>query len=283
MEQNILIVEDNPETLELLRRIVEKDGYKTILANDGEKGLNYAQRFRPDLIVLDRLMPKMNGLQVCRKLKEQDSTSQIPVIFLTILDSETDIIDGLKAGADDYIKKPFSPDELSARIERILSRYKKSAAIGKLDAHLVPYIDKILEAESNIINRFVRNRKLVDLYKKEWRNFFSKLRELEKRNSYGEGKKLIEGQVQTIGKGMTLFTRIGRNLSIIQSLILIIYRIEKDFTPERTTESRITKELKREINAIRIVIDKIEQIKDRLNRVLSLITTKYADLNKRAL
>lgn len=125
MEETILIVEDSPETLELLRRVIEKDGYKTILANDGEKGLNYALHYMPDLIILDRLLPKMHGLQICKKLKEMDETKEIPIIFLTILDSERDIIDGLKAGADDYIKKPFSPDELLSRIERVLYRYKR--------------------------------------------------------------------------------------------------------------------------------------------------------------
>jgi DNA-binding response OmpR family regulator len=184
----------------------------------------------------------------------------------------------LKAGADDYIKKPFSPDELSARIRRILTRYKKSAAPERVDKQLVPYIKKILEAESNIINRFVKNRKLVDLYKKEWRGFFLKIRELEKKKSYKEEKELIEEQIKTTGKGMILFTRLGKNLSIIQSLILIFYRIEKDFIVESTTVSRITRELKREINTTRVVIDKIEQIKDRLNRVLSLINKKYAAL-----
>ena len=122
MEETILIVEDSPEMLELLRRIVEKDGYKTILANDGEKGFSYAKQYLPHLIVLDRLLPKMNGLQICKKLKELTATKNIPVIFLSVLDSEKDIIDGLKAGADDYIKKPFSPDEFLARVERILSR-----------------------------------------------------------------------------------------------------------------------------------------------------------------
>lgn len=125
MEETILIVEDSPETLGLLRRIIEKSGYKTVLANDGEKGLSYAQRYKPDLILLDPLLPKMNGLHICKKLKSIEETEAIPIIFLTVLDSERDIIDGLKAGADDYIKKPFSPDELLARIERALFRYKK--------------------------------------------------------------------------------------------------------------------------------------------------------------
>ena len=125
MEKTILIVEDSPETLELLRRVLEKGGYKTTLATDGEKGFSYAQRYLPDLIVLDRLLPKMNGLQVCRKIKELKALENIPIIMLTVLDAEKDIIDGLKAGADDYMKKPFSPDELLARIERVLYRCKK--------------------------------------------------------------------------------------------------------------------------------------------------------------
>jgi len=125
MQETILIVEDTPETLELLRRIIEKEGYSTVLANDGEKGLNYAQKYKPDLILLDRLLPKMNGLQICKKLREMREMDGTPVIFLTVLDSEKDIVDGLKSGADDYITKPFSPDELLARVERVLFRYKK--------------------------------------------------------------------------------------------------------------------------------------------------------------
>ena len=125
MDYSILIVEDAPETIELLRRIIEKEGYETILANDGEKGLSYALQYHPDLILLDRLLPKMNGLQICRKLRELKEMDNTPIIFLTVLDSEKDIVEGLKSGADDYMTKPFSPDELLARIGRVLSRYKK--------------------------------------------------------------------------------------------------------------------------------------------------------------
>jgi len=120
MEKTILIVEDSPETLELLRRIVEKEGYKTILANDGQKGLKYTQDYTPDLIILDRLLPFMDGLTVCKKIRENKTTRDIPIIFLTVLDSERDIVEGLRAGGNDYMKKPFGPDELCARIERTL-------------------------------------------------------------------------------------------------------------------------------------------------------------------
>jgi DNA-binding response OmpR family regulator len=122
MTKTILIVEDTPETLELLRRIIEKEGYKTVLANDGEKGFQYALKYNPDLILLDRLLPKLPGLQVCGRLRQVETTKNTPIIFLSVLDSEKDIVDGLKAGGDDYITKPFSPDELLARIERVLIR-----------------------------------------------------------------------------------------------------------------------------------------------------------------
>jgi len=125
IKDTILIVEDTPETLELLRRVIEKGGYRTILANDGEKGLQYALKYKPDLIILDRLLPKLPGLQVCEKLRQTESMHNTPIIFLSVLDSEKDIIDGLKSGGDDYVTKPFSPDELLARIERVLFRYKR--------------------------------------------------------------------------------------------------------------------------------------------------------------
>ena len=128
MAKTILIVEDTPETLELLRRIIEKEGYKTVLANDGVKGFQYALKYNPDLIILDRLLPKIPGLQVCMRLRQDETTKNIPIIFLSVLDSEKDIIDGLKAGGDDYVTKPFSPDELLARIERVLFRYNNIIA-----------------------------------------------------------------------------------------------------------------------------------------------------------
>jgi DNA-binding response OmpR family regulator len=122
----VLIIDDNVEILELLRRVVEKEGYGTILEKNGERGLASALRNLPDIVVLERLLPDLNGLQICRRLKERPDTERIPLIFLSVLDSEQDIVEGLKAGADDYMKKPFSPDELMARIERVLSRARKT-------------------------------------------------------------------------------------------------------------------------------------------------------------
>ncbi len=125
MDKIVLIIEDSPDTLELLRRVVENSGFKSLVASDGEKGYRYAIEHKPDFIILDRLLPFMDGLTICKKLKNNPETEDIPIMFLSILDSEKDIVEGLKAGADDYMRKPFSPDELVARIERILERYRR--------------------------------------------------------------------------------------------------------------------------------------------------------------
>jgi len=125
MRKKILIIEDTPETIELLRRIVEKGGYEALIAKDGNKGLDYCFKYKPDLVLLDRLLPYVNGLQICRELKNYKDTKDIPIIFVSVLNSEKDIVEGLKAGADDYVGKPFSPDELLARIEAVLRRYEK--------------------------------------------------------------------------------------------------------------------------------------------------------------
>jgi DNA-binding response OmpR family regulator len=135
MKGTVLVIDENTETLELLRRIIEKEGFTTVLAKDGEKGLSYAQSDLPEIIVLERLLPVVNGLQVCRRLKEREETRAIPLIFLSVLDTEQDVIEGLRAGADDYVKKPFSPDELVARIERVLERCGTHRKPGRQREH----------------------------------------------------------------------------------------------------------------------------------------------------
>lgn len=282
MEATILIVEDHPDTLELLRRIIEKEGYKTILANDGEKGLNYARRYRPNLIILDRLLPKINGLQICRKLKEDRVTENIPIIFLTILDAEGDIIDGLKAGADDYIKKPFSPDELSARIHRVLSRYQRSSTADVVSKHLVPFFNEVLKAEKVIINQFRKNQKLLNEYKTIWRSFFPKVRQLEAQRMSAQGKNLILIEIKRIKKTRLHLTRLAKNLIIVGSMIVLVYRIEKDLYPEKPLESSIIEQIKPEYVKIRYMLDRIHQMRSKLNRVLFILNEKYVLFHKMA-
>lgn len=124
---SILIVEDEQDLLELLRYNLSRDGYDVTVATTGEEALRLIRAAAPDLVLLDLMLPKMDGLEVCRTLKNRDNTAGIPVIMLTAKGEESDIVRGLEMGADDYITKPFSPRVLLARIKAVLRR-KEGAA-----------------------------------------------------------------------------------------------------------------------------------------------------------
>jgi two-component system, OmpR family, phosphate regulon response regulator PhoB len=118
----ILIVEDENDIVTLLRYNLEKEGFRTIAAGDGEEALLLAGEQTPNLILLDWMLPLMSGLEVCRQLRRNPNTRDIPVIMLTARGEEADRVRGLNAGADDYITKPFSPTEMTARIRAVLRR-----------------------------------------------------------------------------------------------------------------------------------------------------------------
>lgn len=125
MNRSILIVEDEKEIRDLLVHYLRKEGFQPLVAPDGETGLAMARSEKPDLILLDILLPKMDGLEVLRKIRTDREISRIPVAMLTAKGDETDRIVGLELGADDYIPKPFSPREVVARIKAIFRRSRK--------------------------------------------------------------------------------------------------------------------------------------------------------------
>jgi two-component system alkaline phosphatase synthesis response regulator PhoP len=126
MKEKILIVEDEKDIVRMLDYNLGKEGYKTICAYDGEEALKEAKKELPSLIILDLMLPGMDGLEVCKALKKEAKTSLIPIIMLTAKRQETDKIVGLEVGADDYVTKPFSPRELIARIKAVLRRAKET-------------------------------------------------------------------------------------------------------------------------------------------------------------
>jgi two-component system phosphate regulon response regulator PhoB len=129
----ILLVDDEEAILELLSYNLTKEGYSVTCAASGEDALKEARAQLPDLIVLDLLLPGVDGLEVCRRLKADAATSGIPVLMLTAKGEETDIVAGLELGADDYVTKPFSPRVLIARIRAVLRR-KAQPPRGEADA-----------------------------------------------------------------------------------------------------------------------------------------------------
>jgi DNA-binding response OmpR family regulator len=125
MKEIILIVEDEKDIIKMLEYNLKKEGFKTLSARDGENALDMAARQRPDIVILDLMLPGMDGLEVCKNLKGDAKTASIPVIMLTAKSQESDKIVGLELGADDYMTKPFSPRELIARIKAVLRRVKE--------------------------------------------------------------------------------------------------------------------------------------------------------------
>jgi DNA-binding response OmpR family regulator len=118
----VLVADDDADILALVTFRLERGGYDVVAANDGEEALRLALERAPDLAVLDVMMPKLDGYEVTTRLRQNERTRRMPVILLTARVQEADIARGFEVGADDYVKKPFSPQELGARVQAILGR-----------------------------------------------------------------------------------------------------------------------------------------------------------------
>ena len=141
----ILIVEDEENIRQLVRYNLEKEGFQVVEAPDGLQGLKMVKLEKPDLVLLDLMIPAIDGLEVCRTLKGNPNTAALPIIMLTARSEEIDKVIGLELGADDYMTKPFSPRELVARVKAVLRRTQKDAtlpgelSVGKLRFHFSRY------------------------------------------------------------------------------------------------------------------------------------------------
>ncbi len=125
-----LIIEDEADIADLIRYHLEKAGYKALVALRGDEGLALALKEPPDVLVLDLMLPGMDGIEVCRQLRRDDRTAHIPILMVTAKGEESDVITGLELGADDYVVKPFSPKVLLARIRAVLRRKRMEAPQG---------------------------------------------------------------------------------------------------------------------------------------------------------
>jgi two-component system phosphate regulon response regulator PhoB len=132
MSARVLVVEDEEALSQLLKYNLEKEGYKVSLARDGEEALVVADEEKPDLILLDWMLPKAPGIEVCRQLRARQDTRNTPIVMLTARDEEADRIRGLDTGADDYISKPFSMVELLARLRAVMRRIRPGLADDKV-------------------------------------------------------------------------------------------------------------------------------------------------------
>lgn len=150
--RKVLIADDEPDILEILKYNLTNEGYEVIEAKDGDEALEKAQRNRPDLIVLDVMMPKKNGVEVCQLLRAQPAFKETLIIFLTALNDEGTQINGLEKGADDYISKPISPRVLLSRINALFRRVNKTGGrILKIDNMTIDPERFIVQVDGNDI------------------------------------------------------------------------------------------------------------------------------------
>ncbi|MEY4703937.1 MAG: hypothetical protein RL042_133 [Nitrospirota bacterium] len=124
--KKILIVEDEHDILQLIKIYLEKEGFRTVSATTGAEGLRQVQHEKPDLVVLDLMLPEIDGLEVCKRLRSAPETAMLPIIMLTAKAEESDTVIGLGLGADDYVTKPFSPKTLVARVKALFRRLERT-------------------------------------------------------------------------------------------------------------------------------------------------------------
>jgi DNA-binding response OmpR family regulator len=150
---NILIIEDDEIVAKTIERVLRGDEFKVNLANSGVEGLQVAHRLIPDLVILDVIMPGMDGYAVCREMRSDPILEEVPILFLTAKSKDEDKIVGFKAGADDYLGKPFNIDELLLRIRAILRRVRRNAVIKEQPEkpHEIPVVENSASQPSNII------------------------------------------------------------------------------------------------------------------------------------
>jgi two-component system, OmpR family, response regulator MprA len=168
--QKVLIIDDAENIIEVVRLGLKYEGFQVESASDGEHGITAAQRINPDLIILDLMLPDIDGVDVCQQLRANPTTRDIPILMLTAKDEVRDRIVGLDAGADDYLTKPFDFDELVARIRAILRRQKRSTEAGtvgssNVNGHILQFGDLVMNTATREVTRAGR---LIELTATEY-------------------------------------------------------------------------------------------------------------------
>jgi DNA-binding response OmpR family regulator len=177
----ILVVDDDRNIVDLVRLYLERDGYQVLVAYDGLEALRLARQRRPDLIVLDLLLPEVDGLDVCRILQTE---SKVPIIMLTAKTTEEDKLIGLELGADDYVTKPFSPRELVARVRAVLRRVDQEAPQGPMELR---FADLVIDRRSHevrmqdeVVNLTPTEFRLLEVLAEEPGRAFTRLELLDR-------------------------------------------------------------------------------------------------------
>ena len=226
MKQLIAIVEDEPDISELVSINLEKNGFVTKCFDNGKDFFSYLEKRTPSLLILDLMLPDMDGIEICKKIRANPSSSALPIIMLTARSEETDKVLGLELGADDYVTKPFSPKELVARVKAVLRRQlsvdsSKRITIGK-DIILDPEKFEVVSAGKKI-NLTVTEFKILELLssKKSW--VFTRDKILD--YLWGDDKAVIDRTVDVHIRHLR--EKLGEASSLIKNIRGVGYKLEE--------------------------------------------------------
>lgn len=182
LNRRILIIEDDHKTTELIRLYLEREGYSVWIAADGRTGLGLIRQSQPDLVVLDLMLPKVDGLEVCRTVRRE--AYHVPIIILTAKSTEDDILRGLDLGADDYMTKPFSPRELVARVRTVLRRVGDRAAahhrLLQFDGLEIDVVRHEVRLDGKVLSLTPKEFKLLETLAREPGRAFTRLELVER-------------------------------------------------------------------------------------------------------
>ncbi len=226
MSKLIAIVDDEPDILELISIHLEKNGYHSEVFLNGESFMDFLKNSHPDLIVLDLMLPDMDGLEICKYLKRQDTLDSIPVIMLTAKSEEVDKILGLELGADDYVTKPFSPKELVARIRAVLRRKQEKMPTEVLSAAGILSVDtdkhevRVQSRKVDLTSTEFRILQLL-LSKKGW--VFSREKILD--YLWGQEKAVVDRTIDVHIKHLR--EKLGDAASMIKNVRGVGYKLEE--------------------------------------------------------
>ena len=223
----ILFIEDERALTEVLSYNLQREGYETVVAHDGQEGLRKAQMHLPDVVLLDLMLPGLGGLEVCRELRAGERTRNVPIVMLTAKAEESDHVVGFSMGADDYVTKPFSVKVLLQRIKALQRRAESSTEPGELVEHLGVRIDRVRHratVDGRDLDLTPTEFRLLECLLRQPGRAFSRAQLMDV--AIGEGAVVLERTIDVHIK--TLRKKLGAKQEYIETVRGIGYRFQED-------------------------------------------------------
>jgi two-component system phosphate regulon response regulator PhoB/two-component system alkaline phosphatase synthesis response regulator PhoP len=225
MEELIAVVDDEEDIAQLVAINLQKEGFKTKEYGDGKSFLKSLAKVKPALVILDLMMPEIDGLTVCKTMKRDNNTSDIPIIMLTAKSSETDKVLGLELGADDYVTKPFSPRELTARVKAVLRRPVRNKTDKKIKAGSIVIDDEkhTVEVKGNNIDLTATEFNILKILVLKQGRVFSREQLLE--SLWGDEKTVVDRTIDVHIKHLR--EKLGTAGKMIKNIRGVGYKAEE--------------------------------------------------------